>query len=127
MKRIGLPILCALIVVVGTIGIVLGSTIINRTIHVEIANQIQVTPTSDSTITVYKGSTTEIPYDVFNASPDACNVTVSWDTPLPSGISVDSNLISFSLGAGNHQTVTISVTANDAAANCDLVIHFTCS
>lgn len=126
MRKIALPIICALIVVVGSIGIVLGSTLINRTIHVTIADQIQVSPTGDSTITVYKGSTTQIPYDVYNASPDACNVTVSWDTPLPSGISVDSNLISFTLGAGLHQTVTISVTANDAAANCDLTIHFTC-
>lgn len=124
--KIALPIIVALIMVFGTTGIVFGQYVIHRNINVTVIDPILITPDADVPITVYRGASTQVPFQTHNDTAAPVNVTVTYDGPPP-GMAISLSPVSFTVAPQETVVTTATIFADSGSSNCTITLHFTTS
>lgn len=122
--KIALPIIVALIVILGTTGIVLASYVIDRNIVATVIDPVVITPDQDVPITVYRGASTQVPYTIWNNTASPVTISVDCDGPPP-GMSISCSPDEpFTLAPDGRQVVTATIFADTGSSNCTITLHF---
>lgn len=128
MKHLGklsLPIIVALVIVLGTIAIATAGFATERDITIDTRSPILITPDATTNIVVYKGATNFVEYTCTNNTDEAVQVNVS-TSALPQGLTVAINPESFELAVGAVQVVTFTfeVALDFGQDNVTVQAHF---
>lgn len=122
--RIVLPLIVALALIIGTVGIVSAEFLLTRSVHLPVTDPISVDLLQGTTLpTLCRGYSLEVPINVTNSTPNDCLVTIEWDTP-PTGISITSDHPSIAIPKGSGGRFTLTITASETASEGDLVFRF---
>jgi hypothetical protein len=118
----------AIILIIATAGIVLGSMVVDRRIALTVGapseEEVTVSPTNDVSLHVIKGVPSTTYYTVTNPNADPISVAISYTAP--EGVTINLDYTELTILSGDSQTVGVTITATDEATGSSFpVIHFT--